>query len=155
VASLWFAIFGLLIGMLFALHGPIAWPALCLYIILPTVSAAAAGFIWGSTVLDLSKTKAAADALLRGIKVAAGAFIIFAICFATALPMVEHGWSLHQVPGLLMFSLTLGLLAVGPLLLIAGMVAGVTLYAFGRSNSSQRTGKRRYDRSGDQTDGTE
>ena len=132
LAALWFALCGLLLAAAFALHGPIAWPALCLYVLAPAFSAAIAGFLWGAVLLDSSRTRTIPDALVRGVGVAAGAFLIFTLCFATLLPLVEHGWSGRQVPALFFMALTMGLLAVGPLVLIAGMVAGIALFVVGR-----------------------
>lgn len=132
VASLWFAAFSLGVGMLFTLHGPVAWRALLLFVVLPALSGAVAGFLWGSPLLDGSTTKTAADALLRGGGVAAAAFAIFSCCFAVLLPVVETGWSGSQVPALFLTVLTLGLLAVGPLVVVGGLIAGVTLHALVR-----------------------
>jgi len=132
VTSLWFAAFGLALGLLFTLHGPVAWRALLLFVALPVLSGGVAGFLWGSPLLDVSTKKTAADALLRGGGVAAGAFAIFSFCFALLLPVLEAGWSRSQVPALFFTVLTLGLLAVGPLVVVSGLIAGVALHALAR-----------------------
>ena len=48
------------------------------------------------------------------------------------LALVEQGWGLKQAPGLTVLGLTLGPLMVGPLILIAGVLGGVSLYGIGR-----------------------
>ena len=55
------------------------------------------------------------------------------LMFALAVPFIEHGWSLRQSGGLLLFAWTLGLLLAGPIVLFGGMLAGATLYLFRRS----------------------
>ena len=106
--------------------------AVILYIVLPSVSAGIAGYIWGGAILDLSKVKTYGGSLLRGLGVSAGAYAIFALLYACGLPLLEAGWSLRQAGSLLFFTLTFGLLLAGPMVSIAGMVAAVSLFRLGR-----------------------
>lgn len=131
LAAIWFAACGFLVTAIFFWHPPIAFRALALYVLLPAISAGIAGYIWGGAILDRSKTKSYGDSLLRGAGVTAGAFTIFAALFACALPLVERGWSMHQVGGIFLMTMTLGLLMVGSLVLIAGMLGGGILYMLG------------------------
>ena len=132
LATVWYAAVGF-VSVTLLLH-PLAMAAraVLLYKVLPTVAAAAAGGIWGRVILDPTKTRTVGQALLRGIVVAAGAFGMFSVLFALALGLVERGWSLREAPGLLLLTSTLGLLFGGPTVLFGGMLAGLTLYLFGR-----------------------
>ena len=130
VAGLWFAAVGFLVGALFVLHGPVAVPAAILYLALPSFSAGAAGYAWGGSILDTSKNWG--ESLLRSVMVTAGAYAIFAPLYACGLVLLERGWSVRQIGGLLLLTLTLGLLAAGPVMLLAGMVGGLALHRIGR-----------------------
>jgi len=132
LATLWFAAFGLMTVALLFHPLPMAARAVVIYMVLPTAAAAASGGLWGRVILDRAKTSTLGQSLLRGIAVAGGAFAIFAVLFALALPLVERGWSLRQASGLLLLTSTLGLLFAGPAILVGGMLAGSTLYLFGR-----------------------
>jgi predicted branched-subunit amino acid permease len=79
--------------------------------------------------------------MLRGAGVAAGAFVIFAVLYAFGLPLVERGWHISQAPGILVAALMLGLLMVGPVILIGGMIAGLALYVLGRRAFGERDGQ--------------
>lgn len=131
LAAAWFAAFGFIAAAIFFLHRPIAWRAVILYLVLPSLSAGAAGYAWGAPLLDPNNRWG--KALLRSLGVTAGAYAIFALLFALGLPLLERGWSLLQVPGLLVMTLTLGLLMVGRWVLFAGIAAGLTLHKLGRS----------------------
>ena len=66
------------------------------------------------------------------IGVAAAAFVIFSFLFTFALPFIELGWSLRQSGGLLLLTWTLGGLFAAPMVFFGGMLAGATLYLFGK-----------------------
>jgi len=127
LASTWFAVFGFLAASLFFLRPDTKLPALCLYVLLPTVAASIAGCIWGGAILDRDATRDAAHSMLRGAGVTGGAFLIFAVLFSLALPLAERGWAVKQAGGILVATLTLGLLMVGPLIIVAGILGGRTL----------------------------
>jgi len=129
VAGLWFAACGFLVTALLFLHGPIRGPAVLLYVILPALASAIAGYVLGGAILDPLSSYAAA--LLRGLATTITAFALFAAFFALTLPFVERGWSLTQAGGLFLTTLFFGLLMAGPLCLVAGIVASMTLHAFG------------------------
>jgi hypothetical protein len=137
VGSIWFSSFGFAGTTAFSFHQPIALRAVILFMVLPTVSAGIAGYIWGGTILNTSKVRSVANSLLRGVGVAAGAFGIFAVLFAFAIPMLEPIWSIHQAGALLVLTLTLGGVAAGPAMLLVGMLAGISLYQFGRATERQ------------------
>ncbi len=132
LAALWFAAFALLCmavmfhALTMSLRGAV------LYVLLPVTASGAAGGLWGGSILDRAKMNTVAQSLLRGIAVAGGAFVIFALLFALALPFIERGWSLRQSAGLFLLTSTLGVLLAGPTVLFGGMLAGATLYLFGR-----------------------
>jgi len=132
VAAVWFAAFGGLatVGLFLPLSktGHFA----LLYIGLPALSAGVAGYVWGGVLLDASRVRTYGDAALRGLAVSAGAYAIFSLLFAWGLPLLEAGWSVHQAPSFLLFTLTFGVLLTGPVVLAVGMIAGSALFALGR-----------------------
>lgn len=141
VAAIWFASFGLLATAIF--FYPLSWraSAVVLYIVLPSVSLGIAGFIWGEAILDSSKIKSYSESLVKGLGVAAGAYVIFALLYTCGLPLLEAGWSPRQVVGLLFFTVTFGLLLGGPIAAVAGMIAATSLFSFGHYLSHGRDGQ--------------
>jgi len=103
-----------------------------LYGLLPTVAGGIAGGLVGGSLLNRAKTSTVGRSLLRGIAVAVVAFAIFSLLFTFALPFTERGWSLRQSGGLLLLTWTLGALFAAPMVFFGGMLAGVTLYLFGK-----------------------
>ena len=132
VAALWFAAFAALATFLFFLRLAMSPHAVILYILLPSLAAGIAGYIWGAAILDPSRIQNYGHALLRGLLVGAATFVIFATLYACGLPMLEGHWSLGRVGSLFLLTLMLGILMGGPLAAITGMTAGVTLFKFGR-----------------------
>ena len=132
LAALWFAAFAALATFLFFLRLPMAPHAVILYKVLPSLAAGIAGYSWGGAILDSSRIQNYGQALLRGLLIGAGTFVIFAALYACGLPMLEGPWSLGEVGGLFLLTLMLGSLAGGPLAAVAGMIAGITLFKFGR-----------------------
>ncbi len=137
LAASWFALFGFLAASIFFLRPNVRFHALCMYVLLPAACAGIAGFFWGGSILDGTATRSYANSMLRGIGVTAGAFAIFAVVFAVGLPLLERGWSLKQSAGIFITTLTLGLLMVGPMILLAGVIAGITLHLLGRLASTK------------------
>jgi hypothetical protein len=116
--------------------------AIILYIILPSLAAGIAGYLWGGAILDSSHVKTYRQSVLRGVGVSAGAYAIFAVLYACELPMLEGQWSFGRVGSLFLFTLMLGILMGGPLAAVTGMTAAVTLFRFGRhvfAESDDRT----------------
>lgn len=132
IGAVWFAAFGLLFTVLFFLRLSMASHAIILYIILPSLAAGIAGYIWGGAILDSSHAKTYRQSVLRGLGVSAGAYLIFAILYACELPVLEGEWSLARSGSLFLFVLMLGPLMVAPMAAITGMVSGITLFKFGR-----------------------
>lgn len=132
LAAAWFAASALLcVGIMF--HTVTMAPrAAFLYGLLPTVAGGIAGGLAGGSLLNRAKTSTVGQSLLRGIAVAAAAFVIFSLLFAFALPFTERGWSLRQSGGLLLLTWTLGALFAAPMVFLGGLLAGVTLYLFGK-----------------------
>lgn len=142
IAAIWFAAFALLFTVLFFLRLSMASHAIILYIILPSLAAGIAGYLWGGAILDSSHVKTYRQSVLRGVGVSAGAYAIFAVLYACELPMLEGQWSLGRVGSLFLFTLMLGILMGGPLAAVTGMTAAVTLFRFGRhvfAESGDRT----------------
>lgn len=131
-AALWFAAFAALATFLFFLRLVMAPHAVILYIILPSLAAGIAGYIWGGAILDPSRVQTYGQSVLRGFMIGAGTFVIFAALYACGLPMLEGQWSLGRVGSLFLLTLMLGILMGGPLAAVAGMTAGLTLFKFGR-----------------------
>jgi hypothetical protein len=132
VAAVWFAAFGALATA--GLFLPLSKTAhfVLLYIGLPAFSAGIAGYFWGGAILDTPRVTTYGGAAVRGLAVSAGAYAIFSVLFACGLPLLEAGWSVHQAPGFLLFTLTFGVLLTGPVVLGAGMIAGSSLFALVR-----------------------
>ena len=141
LAGIWFAAFGFLTTLLFFLPLSNKSHVVVLYVLRPSTSAGIAGYICGGAILDSSKIKSYGESLLRGLGVTALAYAIFSVLYAFVLPLVEPGWSLHEAVGLVLFPLIFGLLMMGPLASIAGMIAGVTLFRFGRHLSAEGDGR--------------
>ncbi|MGE5321601.1 MAG: hypothetical protein ACM3SW_01980 [Actinomycetota bacterium] len=141
LAALWFGLFGFLSGSVFFLRPGVRFSVLFLYVLLPALAASIAGCIWGGAVLDARTTNHASQAVLRGVGVTVGAFVIYAALYALGLPLVEPGWGLKQAGGIMVLVLTLGPLMVAPVILIAGMIGGATLYVLGRRALVERDGQ--------------
>jgi hypothetical protein len=142
IAAIWFAAFALLFTVLFFLRMSMASHAVVLYIVLPSLAAGIAGYIWGGAILDSSHVKTYRQSVLRGLGVSAGAYTIFAVLYACELPLLEGEWSLGRVGSLFLFVLMLGPLMVAPMAAITGMISGITLFKFGRhvfAKSDDRT----------------
>lgn len=144
VAAICFAIFGLLSTSLFFLRVSMASHAVILYIVLPSLAAGIAGYLWGGAILDSSRVQNYGESVLRGLVVSAAAYAIFAVLYACVLPMLEGQSSLGRVGSLFLFTLMLGILTGGPLAAVSGMVAGITLFRVSRylfAESKDRTSK--------------
>jgi hypothetical protein len=132
-AALWFAAFAAIATFLFFLRLVMAPHAIILYIGLPSLAAGIAGYIWGGAILDPSRVQTYGQSVLRGVMIGAGTFVIFAALYACGLPILEGRWSLGRVASLFTLTLTLGILAGGPLAAVTGITAGLTLLKFRRS----------------------
>jgi len=142
LAAVWFAAFGLLFTILFFLRLSMASHAIILYIVLPSLAAGIAGYIWGGAILDSSQVRTYGHSVRRGLGVSAGAYAIFAVLYACELPLLEGERSLGRAGSLFVFVLMLGPLMVGPMAAITGMISGITLFGFGRyvfSENDKRT----------------
>jgi hypothetical protein len=116
--------------------------AIILYIVLPSLAAGIAGYLWGGAILDSSRVQNYGQTVLRGFLTGAATFVIFAVLYACWLPMLEGQWSLGRVGSLFLFTLMLGILMGGPLAAVTGITAAVTLFRFGRhvfAESDDRT----------------
>lgn len=132
VAAIWFAAFALLCTTLFFLRVSMASHAIILYIVLPSLAAGIAAYLWAGAILDPSRVQNYGQTVLRGFLVGAATFVIFAVLYAGVLPMLEGQWSLGRVESLFLFTLMLGILTGGPLAAVSGMIAGITLFRVGR-----------------------
>jgi hypothetical protein len=132
LAAIWFAAFGFLATVLFFLPLSGKSHVVVLYMLLPSTSAGLAGYICGGAILDSAKIRSYGKSLRRGLMVTAVAYAIFSVLYGLALPLIEQGWSLREGFGLMPFALIFGFLMMGRLAAIAGMVAGATLFRFGR-----------------------
>jgi|SRR5215470_16767181 len=131
----------LLAAGLFFFHRPIALHAVVLFILLPTLAAGGAGFIWGGRILDSSRTTSFGAAAMRGMGVTLGAYPIFAVLFAIGIAFTERGWNAREIPGLFLLALMFGFLMSGSFMLLAGAIAGAGLYGL-RSYTSRRSALR-------------
>jgi hypothetical protein len=132
VAAIWFAAFALLFTVLFFMRLSMASHAVILYIVLPSLAAGIAGYIWGGVILESSHVKTYRQAVLRGLGVSAGAYAIFAVLYACELPLLEGEWSVGRAGSLFLFVLMFGPLMGAPMAAITGMISGITLFRFGR-----------------------
>jgi hypothetical protein len=106
--------------------------AVILYIVLPSLAAAIAGYSCGGAILDPSRVLNYRQTVLRGFIVGVATFVIFAVLYACGLPMLDGQWSLARVGSLFLLTLMLGILMGGPLATIAGITAAITLFGLGR-----------------------
>lgn len=132
IAATCFGIVALGTSALFFMRRPMPGNVIILYLVLPTLSAVLAGYVWGGPILDPVATPNSGKAVLRGLGVTVRAYLIFSVLFACGLPMFETLWSFRQVGGLFLFTLTFGFLMIGPMVLLAGAVAGIALYFLAR-----------------------
>jgi hypothetical protein len=132
IAALWFAAFAALATFVFFFRLEMAPHAMILYVVLPFLAAGIAGFLWGGPILDPSRVQTCGRSALRGSMIGAATFVIFAVFYACELPMLEGQWSLGNVASLFLLTLMFGIIMGGPLAVLSGMAAGVTLFKFGR-----------------------
>jgi hypothetical protein len=141
IAAIWFAAFAALATFLFFLRLAMAPHAVILYILLPSLAAGIAAYIWGGAILDPSRVKTYGQSVLRGLAVGAGTYVIFAALYGCALPLLEGEWSLGRAGNLFLLTLILGILMAGPLTAATGVIAGVTLFKFGRHVFEEHDGR--------------
>lgn len=125
LAALVFGAAGLLLAAAWFL--PVVAPSrrpvgFVLYIALPAVAAALAGGLLGAPLLDPARCRSGAGAALRGAATSLAALVIFAPLFALGIKWTEPGWT--GIFGLAWLVLTIGLLAVGWVVAVAGAGAG-------------------------------
>lgn len=142
IAAIWFATFALLFTVLFFRRLSMASHAIILYIVLPSLAAGIAGYIWGGAIMDSSHVKTYRQSVLRGLGVSAGAYAIFAVLYACELSLLEGEWSLGRAGSLFLFVLMLGPLMVAPLAAMTGIISGITLFRFGRHVSAESDERR-------------
>ena len=133
IAAIWFAAFAIVATGLFFMRLSMASHGVILYIVLPSLAAAIAGYIWGGAILDSSRVQTYSESLLHGLLVGATTFLIFAMLYAFELPMLEGPWTLGRVGSLFIFTVMFGVFMGGPLAAFAGMIGGIALFKFGRS----------------------
>jgi hypothetical protein len=141
IAAIWFAAVAALATFLFFRRLAMAPHAVILYIVLPSLAAGIAGYIWGGAILDSSRVRTYGEAVLRGLGVGAGTYLLFAALYSFVLPLLEGQWSLGRTGGLFVLTLTLGILMGGPLAAAAGMLGGFTLFGFGRHVFGESDGR--------------
>lgn len=141
IAAFWFAALAGVATFLFFLRLSMASHGVILYIMLPALAAGIAGYIWGGSILDSSRVQNYGQAVLRGLIVGAGTFVIFALLYACGLPMLEGEWSLGRVGSLFLLTLMLGVLMGGPIAAFAGMIGGITLFKFVRHVFAESDGR--------------
>lgn len=124
----WFSAFAMLTLFLFFYPLSMTSNARFLFIALPGISGAVAGYALGGNIIDRTKTPGYGKAVLKGVGVALGAFVIFAALFAVCLPIIEPGWGFNQVGSFFVNALIFGFLMGGPLAVIAGGIAGASLH---------------------------
>lgn len=131
LAMAWFSAFAMLALSLFFYPLTTTSHAQFLFIALPVISGAVAGYALGGNIIDRTKTPGYGKAILKGAGVALSAFVIFAALFAVFLPIVEPGWGFDQMGGLFVNTLIFGFLMGGPTAVIAGSIAGASLHCVG------------------------
>ena len=72
------------------------------------------------------------QAALRGLLISGATFVIFAALYACGLPLLEGQRSLQRVGSLFLLTLVLGILTGGPLAVLTGITAAITLFRLGR-----------------------
>src|SRR5215467_4911533 len=95
-AAAWFALMGFTASALLFLHGPMRWNAIYLYLVLPALSAALAGYLWGGAILDSKRTHNLAESLLIGVGVTAASFVFFSFLFAVVYSVTEQSFPIPQ-----------------------------------------------------------
>ena len=133
--ALWFGTFGLIAT--FVMYGVPAWQRglveITLYIVSPTLAAMVAGYLLGATIADPIKTSTLLGAAGKGVLVSVVALVLHSVLFS-ALYTLTHQHHQVDVPGLFVATLGLGALAVGPVILIAGIGCAVLLNLRARRN---------------------
>jgi hypothetical protein len=131
-AAVWFGIFAL--G---AASGMFLLPVLersfvdrLLYLTLPSLSGALAGYFSGSQLLMANGTRGLLRAAGRGLVVALEAFAIFSLLFTASYRLL--GEQQQNPLAFFLSTLTIGGLATGPIVFPTGVLAAVLLYRLGR-----------------------
>jgi len=131
-AAVWFGMFAL--G---ATSGMFLLPVLVrsfadhlLYLILPGLSGALAGYFSGWQLLVANGTRGLLRAAGRGLAVALEALAIFSLLFTASYPLLGEQQSNPFV--FFVSILTIGGLATGPIVFPTGTLAAVLLYRLGR-----------------------
>lgn len=130
VAGSSFAALTFLPATLMFLRPSMAMFAVLLYMLLPALAAGAAGAMWGAPLLDSRRTWL--NALLRSFGITFAAYLMFAVLFACGIVIGERGWAFSQIGGLILMTLTLGLLMVVHLLVFVALAAVFLLRWLGR-----------------------
>jgi len=124
----WFAGFALLAAETLFYPITMVFRARVLFLALPAIAAAIAGYSLGGTIMDRRKIQGYRSAILRGIYVSLAAFVIFAGLFALSIPFAENGWLRSSFGAIFLDTLMFGLLMAGPLAVVSGGIAGASLF---------------------------
>jgi hypothetical protein len=127
-AAGWFAAFASATAAALFLRPPFAMRVVVLFVILPGVSSFVAALAYGGPILNPAKSWR--DSILRSLLVTAVGYLLFAVSFACTLPLFEPGWAWRGIAGLFLLTVAFGSLMVGPVVILVGVLAGVTLHRF-------------------------
>ena len=133
VAAVWFGMFAL--G---ASSGMFLLPVLkrsfvdcLLYLVLPSLSGALAGYFSGWQVLVTNGTRGSLRVAGRGLAVVLEGFVIFSLLFTASYALLVEP---QQNPiAFFVSTLTIGVLATGPIVFPTGTLAATLLFRLGRS----------------------
>ncbi len=101
--------------------------AITLYMILPVLAASLSGYCFGPKILQVSNERRAVHAVIYGMLVTIVAFLIFAPAF-TVTYAITRSQGETDVLALTVSVLSIGLIAVSPVILVVGAIGGYLLY---------------------------
>lgn len=126
--ALWFGAFGLSVALV--MYGIPAWRRglveIGLYILSPALATTIAGYVLGPTIVDPYRTPTLIRAATKGALVSLVALALHSVLFA-ALYALTHQNHEVNLPGLMFATLSVGAMAVGPVILVAGIACAVIL----------------------------
>ncbi len=136
LAAISFGAFGLVVScLMFLVPASKAGPVeIGLYIAIPTLSAALAGFLRGTALLDLQIVSNYLQALLHGILVSLLALVIHSVLFTMLYAATTTG-EVHTL-AFVVAAFGIGVIATGPVIFVAGALCALLLHQMAKNRSN-------------------
>lgn len=139
LAAVWFGAFAPLASA--ALFRDQAMMAVFTALVLPSVSAAIVGYVWGAPLLDAGRTKSLRQAVIKGLWLTLAIYALFTLLLVLSYFVPAEG-GVPDAPTLTaayIVSFAGGLFVTAPVIFMAGAIGAIGLYVLGQIASQARS----------------